>query len=343
MPSEATSPNGSPTSRERDGVGSVTMDPAGLYMHVTPEAELVPPVTATKQHFVLAHHGIARCSAEAWTLSLTDAAGNKKVLPLDQIKDSPAREVTVALECAGNPEDPDKPLRIVSNAVWRGPSLRSLLAAMAAREARYVWMNGVDWGGYAGETTDGYVKDIPIAKAMDEDVIVAYEMNGARLTPEHGFPLRLVVPGFYGTNSVKWLSAISLHDERPKSLFTTRLYNDWRSGEAVPVWEMAVNSRLLSPAAGATLSRGPVEIFGRAWGNAAVQAVELSVDGGESWFEAELEPRGNGYSWQTFRRRWIPPGTGRYEIAVRARDVQGRAQPEGLHINQIQRVAFEIA
>jgi sulfane dehydrogenase subunit SoxC len=343
MPSEAASPKNPPVSRERDGVGSVTMDPAGLYMHVTPEAELMSPVTSAEQHFVLAHHGIARCAAETWTLSLTDAAGNKKIVSLDQIKALPAREVTAALECAGNPEDPDKPLRIVSNAVWRGPTLRSLLAAMAAHDARYVWMTGVDWGGYAGETTDGYVKDIPIAKAMDEDVIVAYDMNGAPLTPEHGFPLRLVVPGFYGTNSVKWLSAISLHDERPKSLFTTRLYNDWRSGEAVPVWAMAVNSRLLSPAAGAMLSQGPVEIFGRAWGHAAVQAVDLSTDGGLSWFEAELEPRQSGYSWQTFRARWAPPGPGRYEIAVRARDIQGQVQPETLHINQIQRVAFEVA
>jgi sulfane dehydrogenase subunit SoxC len=343
MPSEATSPNASPSSRKRDGVGSVTMDPAGLYMHVTPDTALMPPVTATEQHFVLAHHGIARCSAETWTLSLTDAAGNKKVLSLDQIKALPAREITAALECAGNPEDPDKPLRIVSNAIWRGPSLRSLLATMAAHEARYAWMSGVDWGGYAGETSDGYVKDIPIAKAMDKDVIVAYEMNGAPLTPEHGFPLRLIVPGFYGTNSVKWLSAVSLHNERPKSLFTTRLYNDWRCGEAVPVWEMAVNSRLLLPAAGATLSRGPVEIFGRAWGHAAVQTVELSADGGRSWFEAELDPRQNGYSWQTFRARWNPPGPGRYEIAVRARDVKGQVQPESLHINQIQCVAFVVA
>jgi sulfane dehydrogenase subunit SoxC len=343
MPLEATPPKSPPVSRERDGVGSVTMDPAGLFMHVPPEAELMPPVTATEQHFVLAHHGIARCSAETWTLSLTDAAGDKKVLSLDRIKALPARDVAAALECAGNPEDPDKPLRIVSNAVWRGPSLRSLLEMTAACEARYVWMSGVDWGGYAGETTDGYVKDIPIAKAMEEDVIVAYDMNGAPLTPEHGFPLRLVVPGFYGTNSVKWLSAISLHNERPKSLFTTRLYNDWSSGEAVPVWEMAVNSRVLSPAAGATLARGPVEFFGRAWGAAAVQAVELSADRGQSWFETELEPRQNGYSWQTFRARWTPPGAGRYEIAVRARDVEGRVQPASLHINQIQRVAFEVA
>ena len=186
----------------------------------------------------------------------------------------------------------------------------------------------------------GYVKDIPLAKAMDDEVIVAHEMNGAPLTPEHGFPLRLIVPGYYGTNSVKWLSAISLHDERPQSLFTTRLYNDWRSGGAVPVWETAVNSRLLAPAAGASLPLGAVEIFGRAWGHTAVQAVELSVDGGASWFAAELEPRTGGYSWQTFRARWSPPAAGHYEIAVRARDVQGCVQPESLHINQIQRVAF---
>jgi sulfane dehydrogenase subunit SoxC len=341
-PSESVPSDVSPNSRQHSGVGLVTMDPAGLYMYVTPDEALTPSVTATEHHFILGHHGIARCSAQTWTLDLIDAAGDEKVLSLDGIKALPAREVSAALECAGNPEDPDKPLRIVSNAVWRGPSLRSLIDLMAAREAAYVWSSGVDWGGYAGETTDGYVKDIPIAKAMDHDVIVAHEMNGAPLTPEHGFPLRLIVPGYYGTNSVKWLSAISLHNERPKSLFTTRLYNDWQSGKAVPVWEIAVNSRLLTPVAGASLPPGAVEILGRAWSHAEVQTVELSVDGGANWFKAELEPRAGGYAWQTFRARWVSPEPGRYEIAVRASDVEGRIQPESLHINQIQRVPFTV-
>jgi sulfane dehydrogenase subunit SoxC len=342
MPSESTPPNVAPISRQRGGVGLVTMDPAGLYMYVTPDAALTSSVTPTEHHFILGHHGIARCSAQTWTLSLTDVAGDNKVLSFEQIKALPTRRVRAALECAGNPEDPDKPLRIVSNAVWRGPTLRSLLELMPERTASYVWSSGVDWGGYAGETTDGYVKDIPISKAMDEDVIAAHEMNGAPLSPEHGFPLRLVVPGYYGTNSVKWLSAISLHNERPNSLFTTRLYNDRQSGQAVPVWEIAVNSRLLIPAAGARLPLGAVDILGRAWGHAEVQTVELSMDGGASWFEAELEPRTEGYTWQTFRARWEAPRAGAYEIAVRASDVLGRTQPESLHINQIQRVPFVV-
>jgi sulfane dehydrogenase subunit SoxC len=334
-------PNAAPPSRHIAGVGPVTMEPAGLYMYVTPDAALASPVTETEQHFVLAHHGIARCSEETWTLSLTDRAGGKSTLSVPDIKNLPARQVSAALECAGNPEDPDKPSRIVSNAVWRGPPLRSLLARLPAREARYVWSAGVDWGAYAGEATNDYVKDMPMTKALDEDVIVAFEMNGAPLTPEHGFPLRLIVPGYYGTNSVKWLAAISLRDERPDSLFTTRLYNASQSGVAVPVWEMAVNSRLLAPAADAHLPLGAVDILGRAWGDAEVHAVELSVDGGKSWFAAELETRA-GRAWQTFRARWMPPAAGRYEIAVRARDANGRVQPESLHINQIQRVPFVV-
>ncbi len=339
--SSPTAADVSPSSRHIEGVGPVRMDPAGLYMSVTPEAALASPVTATERHFVLAHHGVARCSAQTWTLGLVDRAGNKTRLSLQEIKTLPAREVSAVIECAGNPEDPDKPLRVVSNAVWRGPSLRSLLERMVERKARYVWSVGVDWGAYAGETTNEYVKDMPMTKAMDEEVIVAYEMNGAPLTPEHGFPLRLVVPGYYGTNSVKWLATISLHDQRPASLFTTRLYNDWRSGEAVPVWEVAVNSRLLAPAAGASLPLGEIDILGRAWGHAEVQTVELSVDGGTSWFAAELEPRA-GYAWQTFRARWTPRAASRYEIAVRARDIEGCVQPDGLHINQIQRVSVVV-
>lgn len=331
-----------PPEHQIEGVGRVTMDPTGLYFQATPAEAMAAPVTATEKHFVIAHHGIARCSAEAWTLSLIDSVGNETKLALQQIKDLPAREVSTVLACAGDPEDPDKPWPVVSNAIWRGPSLRSLLTLMGACEARYVWSRGVDWGAYAGEVTNDYVKDMPIAKAMDDDVILAYEMNGAALTPEHGFPLRVIVPGYYGTNSVKWLATVSLHDERPSSLFTTRLYNDWRSGAAVPVWEVDVNSLLLTPAAGARLPLAALDIVGRAWGHEAVQMVELSVDGGANWFAAELEPRTGSYAWQTFRARSTPKATGCYEIAVRARDVQGHVQPEDLHINQVQRVPIVV-
>jgi DMSO/TMAO reductase YedYZ molybdopterin-dependent catalytic subunit len=332
-----------PMTRHRDGAGQVRMEPAGLVLQPPDDAALRADVTEAGDHFVLAHHGIARCSEERWTLVLDGLVDRELALSLDDLRARQARAVHAVLECAGNPEVPDKPTRFVSAATWRGVALRDLLAEAGVRDgAAYVWMEGADWGSYAGVDNDAYVKDVSLAKALDGDVLLAYEMNGRALPAEHGFPLRAVVPGYYGTNSVKWLTRVSVSHERPGGLFTTRLYTTVHDGEIRPVWAVPVNSRLIAPTAGEALVAGEQEIAGRAWGHDPVVLVEVSVDGGDSWSQAALEQRTDGHAWQRFRLAWSP-APGEYEICVRATDATGAVQPAAEHINQVQRVPVTVA
>lgn len=326
----------------------VTMDPAGLVMAVPPDEALDSAITSTQDHFVLAHLGIARCDATTWTVTVDGAVERELVLPLRELRERPQHTVTTAMECAGDPEAPDRPTRIVGNATWTGVPLAALLheAGLHADDgtdptAGFVWATGEDSGRYAGEDVAAYVKDIPLAAALD-DALLALEMNGEPLTPEHGHPVRLIVPGYYGTNAVKWLSRLTVHAERPSGLFTGRLYTGRRDGRSVPVWGMAVNSRLLAPREGDTVA-GPTVLRGWAWGEHPVARVDVSVDGGRSWAPAELAERAaGGRPWQRFEARWTPSGPGPTEIVVRAADTTGARQPDELHINQVHRVRVHV-
>jgi sulfane dehydrogenase subunit SoxC len=171
------------------------------------------------------------------------------------------------------------------------------------------------------------VKDLPLARALEPDVLVAWAMNGAPLTAEHGFPARVFVPGYFGTNAVKWLSRITLAAERPESLFTTRLYNRRVEGEMRPVRDLDVHAVIVTPADGATLTLGAQTISGWAWSAWPVRAVDVSTDGGATWQPARVAPRGADHQWQAFTYRWDLAGRGRYEVHARATDERGRVQP----------------
>jgi DMSO/TMAO reductase YedYZ molybdopterin-dependent catalytic subunit len=181
------------------------------------------------------------------------------------------------------------------------------------------------------------------------DVLVAYEMNGALLPPENGFPARLVVPGYYGTNSVKWLTRITLADARATGPFTTRWYNDamraasgQATGATVPVWAIAPESVIVSPAPDQTLRAGEsIEIWGWAWADGGVGALEVSADGGASWISAALEPPA-GRVWQRFTMAWRPGRNGAHELLSRATSADGRRQPAAGARNAIHRVAIKV-
>lgn len=322
--------------------GQLDMSPAGLVLRPPEAPALLSSETAAADHFVLAHHGIARCEEAGWTLTVDGMVERPLELSISDLRKLPSRTLTVVLECAGDPENPDRPTRFVGNARWRGIPLAEVLARVGIRDgARYVWLRGGDWGSYAGVANDSYLKDIPLDRALTGEVLLAYEMNGEPLTPDHGFPLRAVVPGYYGTNSVKWLSQITLAAERAQSLFTTRLYNLEVNGELRPVWAMSVNSCVVEPADGAKLDLAAHEIRGWAWGEREIATVEVSVDGGASWRTAGLDGR-HERGWQGFRLRWAPTEEGRYTIMARAADAGGAVQPTDLHINQIQRLTVSV-
>src|SRR5215475_8827902 len=305
----------------------VVMDPSETYRRLVSVDRLGPAITPSDDVYVIAHMGLARVDRTTWRLTVDGLVERPFVLDYEELVRLPAVDVTAVLECFGNPVEPDVATRRVANVVWRGARLVELLERAAVRpEARYVCAEGLDSGTFANVTSDRYVKDLPLARALEPDVLVAWAMNGARLTPEHGFPARLFVPGYFGTNAVKWLSRLTLTAERPESLFTTRLYNRRVDGEMRPVRELDVHAVIVTPADGATLRPGEHAIAGWAWSAWPVRGVEVSVDAGATWQAARLAPRGPDHQWQKFTCTWSP-APGRHVIQVRATDEPGRTEP----------------
>ena len=158
-------------------------------------------ITPTDDVHVLAHLGVARVDRRQWRLRVDGIVARPFGLGHDELLGLPARDLTAVFECYGNPLDPDVPPRSVANVVWRGVPMTELLArAGVGAEATVVCFEGLDFGTFAGTYSEHYVKDIPMTRVRQGDVLVAYAMNGQLLTHEHGFPARAVVPGFFGTN-----------------------------------------------------------------------------------------------------------------------------------------------
>jgi sulfane dehydrogenase subunit SoxC len=176
-------------------------------------------------------------------------------------------------------------------------------------------------------TVRWYVKDMPLTWLGEGGVLLAYAVNGEPLSREHGYPLRLVIPGYYGTNAVKWLWRLELAEVRAGGPFTTELYNDPdpSGGSTRPVWAAPPEALIVSPAPWLPAA-APIEIWGWAWAAAGVARVEVSADAGSNWSAARLEPR-RQWSWQRFAFDWRPGATGSFTLAARATDTRGVTQP----------------
>jgi sulfane dehydrogenase subunit SoxC len=220
---------------------AVPMGPPGYVRRIALEPhQTTARATAQRDLFVLAHLGIPRVDVTAWRLQIGGLVERPVTLGFADIRRLPAWRVESFHQCAGAPRHPDLPTRRIANVVWTGVDLAELLRSRGIRTAaRYLWAYGLDRGAYDGLEARWYVKDIPLARLDDGGVLLAYAVNGEALTPEHGFPLRLVIPGYYGTNTVKWLWRIELAERRAGGPFTTVVYNDPdpASGGTRPVWE----------------------------------------------------------------------------------------------------------
>jgi DMSO/TMAO reductase YedYZ molybdopterin-dependent catalytic subunit len=296
--------------------------------------QLTEPITPAGDVFILSHVGVPRARAEDWWLDIAGLVKRPVRLSFAEIVRMPKREVIALHECAGFPMAPHIATRRFANVVWGGVDLATLLDSVGVEaDAKYLWSYGVDKGVFEDVESDVYLKDMPLTRLLEGSVLLAYELNGAPLDSEHGYPLRLIIPGFYGTNSVKWLYRLELSERRPHGPFTTRYYNDPiaptaenPAGGSKPVWAIAPESVIVSPATNSTIRLGEIQIWGWAWADAGVRDVEISTDGGETWISAAVEFT-HRWSWQRFTLTWIPQICGKYSLMSRVTDNRGEIQP----------------
>jgi sulfane dehydrogenase subunit SoxC len=329
----------------------VKMDPASLLRRIPllPH-QLQARVTPTQDMIVLCHLGVPQLQAETWSLTIDGLVARPLRLGFSDLIGYPKHVVSSFHQCAGNPLQLLEPTQRICNVRWGGTRLADLLRDCSpSPEARYLWSYGADHGSFGGSEHDAYVKDLPLER-VPADVLIAYELNGGPLPPQHGFPARLVVPGFYGTNSVKWLIRLTLAQTRAQGAFTTRWYNDpvfdangQDTGKTVPVWAVAPQSVIVAPAPAHILVRGePVEISGWSWADDGIERVEVSTDAGVTWNAAKVEPR-QDRAWQRFSMAWRPPAQGAATLCSLARSRAGTVQPMDGRRNAVHRVEVTVA
>jgi DMSO/TMAO reductase YedYZ molybdopterin-dependent catalytic subunit len=300
-------------------------------------------ITDDNDLFLLAHMGLAEVDPVAWRLQVTGLVLKPMAFRLAEVRAMPQHQVTSVHECAGSPLTPAVPKRRVGNVVWSGVRLRDVLEPCGvAPDAAFIWTQGLESGDFADVKSEPYVKDLPLSKALSPEVLLATGMNGIPLSSERGGPVRLVVPGWYGTNSVKWLGALTVTAHRAPGPYTTRFYNDPSANGPKPVWGIAPESIIVSPSSQDALVAGtPFLVQGWAWAESGVTRVEVTADGGMTWTPAMLERRVD-FGWQRFslRRRFL---SGQTQLSCRCFDGSGNAQPESGARNAVHTVSLDVA
>jgi DMSO/TMAO reductase YedYZ molybdopterin-dependent catalytic subunit len=333
--------------------------------HGMPLEVLRWPVTPVGMHYLLIHYDIPLVGDE-WTVTVDGDVGTPLVLALDDLRALPSHEVVATMECAGNgrakltPRPLSQPWleEAIGTGRWRGARLRDVLEHAAPGDrAVEVLFTGLDRGIEGGEEQE-FQRSLPLELARDEDVLLAYDLNDAPLPPQHGSPLRLLVPGWYGMTNVKWLARITLVDEPFTGYQQARGYH-FRSDEddpGVPLQRIRPRSLMVPPGIpefmtrGRTVEAGRVTIEGRAWsGLAPIETVEFSADGGISWAPAELGSTDLGrWAWRGWSYAWDAT-PGEHVLACRTRDAAGNEQPlepawnvGGYANNAVQRVPVSV-
>jgi DMSO/TMAO reductase YedYZ molybdopterin-dependent catalytic subunit len=320
-------------------------------------------VTPTGLHYLVAHWDIPQLDPASWRLRIGGRVRRPLELTLDEVRARPARTVPVTLECAGNGRGWLRPRPVslpwlgeaIGTAEWTGTPLRDLLTEAGLEpEAVEVVFKGAD-AGIQGEEEQAYARSLSVEEAMSPDVLVAYEMNGHPLEPQHGFPLRLIVPGWYGMTSVKWLTAIEAVNEAFEGFQQAIAYRYQHDADdpGEPVQRMRVRALMIPPGIPDFFSRrrlvdaGHIRLSGRAWsGNGPVERVEVAVDG--EWADATLAPPIGEFAWRGWSFDWDAT-EGEHELACRATEVAGDVQPleppwnyQGMGNNVVQRVAVTV-
>jgi sulfane dehydrogenase subunit SoxC len=295
-------------------------------------------------HYLLIHYDIPAVDADGWRLVVDGHVERPLTLTLADLATRPQVTAPVTLECAGNgrallsPRAISQPwlLEAVGTGTWTGVPLAAVLAEAGVRPgALEVVATGLDEGVEGGERQH-YQRSLPLAEAQQPEVLLAHRLNRAPLPPQHGFPVRLLVPGWYGMASVKWLTRLEVVDEPFAGYQNAVAYRSRQDPEdpGIPLGRIAVRALMVPPGVPDFATRRRFvpaagwELMGRAWsGRGPVTRVEVSDDAGAHWQAAEVAAPPAPYAWQAWRFAWRPAGPGDYVLCCRATDASGAVQP----------------
>ena len=332
--------------------------------HALPLEALRHEITPPGLHYLLIHYDIPAVDAESHRLEITGVVERPVSLSLDELRERPRVVEPITFECAGNgrallePRPISQPwlTEAVGTAEWGGTPLKPLLdEAGASQDAVEILFSALDRG-LEGDVPQFYERALPAAEV--EQALLVYEMNGAPLPPQHGFPLRLVVPGWYGMQNVKWLNRVTVLEEPftgYQNAVGYRMYGaDGVPGE--PLTRMLPRSLMVPPGVPEFMTRerhlepGAVTLTGRAWsGHGPIQRVEVSTDGGSSFGAADLDPPLGEHAWRGWSFDWDAT-PGEHVLSSRATDAAGNTQPletpwnlKGYANNAVERIRVVVA
>lgn len=275
------------------------------------KGRIVQPITPNESFYCVTKNVVdPRVDIDLWHLEVGGLVKNAATWRFDDLMGFEMKEQETTLMCISNGLDAG----LMSNAVWKGFPLRDVLdRAIPLSGAARVRFQGVD----------NYADTIPLDKALQTTTLLAYRMNGAELPDRHGYPLRLIVPGYFGEKHVKWLTRIEVTDANAKGFYETQGWG--------PDFTTPTRSRIDVPDAWSSLElsklHGPIEVKGVAYGgDRGISRVEFSSDGGKSWRDAKIYYSGGDLGWSLWRTEWLPAVAGDYSLVVRATDGKGHVQ-----------------
>lgn len=335
------------------GVPWVPMSSGGVIVREKEPVNLEMPfgsidgfITPTERFYVRCHFPIPKIDPKAWRLKIEGDVEKPLELTYDELLQMEAHTITLTMECAGNGRAYLTPQvegaqwegGAVGNAEWTGVLLSDLLKRTGVRKSvHHVIFEGADQGEIkepprpAGKIH--YARSLSLQKA-NEDVLLAFKMNGEVLTPAHGFPLRAIVPGWYGMAAVKWLTRIIASVQRFNGYYQSINYAYWERGLSaptlVPIQEMQVKAQIARPEFAEAVRGGqPYRVHGAAWtSEGEITKVEVSTDCGETWQNARLQGESMRNVWRLWEYDWqVPANPGKATLMARATDSENRTSP----------------
>jgi DMSO/TMAO reductase YedYZ molybdopterin-dependent catalytic subunit len=314
----------------------------------TPLDQVDSYLTPAELFYIRSHFPAPKLDLASYRLRIDGAVRNPLALSYEQLRDMPSDTQVATLECAGNGRVFLVPqvagaqweLGAVGNAEWTGVPLTALLErAGLENDACEIVFEGADRGRPTEEPVPpgsiSYARSLSRDKALQREVLIAYQMNGFELPLDHGFPVRAIVPGHYGMASVKWLTNIQAVREPFRGYWQTSDYGYWDYVDGKPVrgalGEMKLKSEIVRPRIYETLTPNqPYTVFGAAWaGETDVTEIAVSTDSGQTWGEAEFLDTIRRHAWRRWRYDWTTPSeSGRYTLLARAKDADGNIQPD---------------